>query len=256
MGKPADDINALSQLVNGTLDGDTTAREALFKQLRALAKRKAIRELSSRSVRLADDSDVAQESMTNLIRQIKSLPADCDPTLRAYVFKTVINAVRQLARSQRTRDDAEQQATDEEQRDVSSPSKGMHRKEAFDEVRVAAVTELSAEQREALLLVFGEQLSTADCAMRMQRSEKAITGLIDRAMTAILARVNGSEPAEPLSSRELLRRALMRYLRETSGGQSIDRDAFLGRYPKHAEALSPLLTELEEVRRMLRGPAD
>ena len=191
-----------------------------------------------------------------LIRKIESLPADCDPKVRAYVATTVVNTIRKHAHAEKQEAEALTQLLEGKGRDITSPSKRVHVAEGCHQARLAAVTDLSEEQRMALKLILGEQLSTAECASRMKRSQKAIAHLVERATSTILARTTGEEIIVAAGPRETIRRALLRYLRETATGRSVDREEFLRRYPKHATALDPLLTELEQVRRVIRGPGE
>jgi len=254
--KPLADEQALSELVNSALTGDEAARQSLFARLRDVAKLTALGRLRGHAVHGNDASDVAQESMLKLIRKIESLPADCDPKVRAYVATTVVNTIRKHAHSAKKEADAQTRLLGENGRDITSPSKRAHAAESCDLARLAAVTELSEEQRMALNLILGERLSPTECAARMNRTQKAIEHLVERATRAILARTTGEETTFAASPREMFRRALLRYLRETAAGRSVDREEFLRRYPKHGAALAPLLTELEQMRRVIRGPED
>lgn len=256
MGPAASDEKMLSELVDRALSGDEVARQKLFSQLRSLAKQMAKRRMGRRTIQGADDSDIAQDSLAELAGKVESLPRDCDPKLKAYVATTVLNTIRKRARSAVTRKRTNRTYQEAGIDVFPSPSKSFRLKEGYNQARVTAVLELTPEQREALMLILGEQLTTADCAARMQRSEKSIAHLIDRAMSAITSRLNGEDSTIPAGRREPLRRVLLKYLKVTSGGRSIAREEFLRQHPKYADALAPLLTELEHVRRIIRGPAD
>lgn len=250
------EYKALSELVNSALTGDEAARQSLFVRLRDVAKQTALGRLRGHAIHGNDASDVAQESMLKLIRKIELLPADCDPKVRAYVATTVVNTIRKHAHAAKQEAEAQTRLPAEKGRDITSPSKRVHVAEGCNQARLAAVTELSEEQRMALKLILGEQLSTTECAARMKRSKKAIEHLLARVINTILARTTGEETTVAAGPSETIRRALLHYLRETEAGRSVDREEFLRRYPKHVAALAPLLTELEQVRRVIRGPGD
>lgn len=256
MDRSMGDDKALTELVNSALSGNEAARQTLFSRLRDVAKQTALGRLRGSPVHGNDDSDVAQDSMVKLIRKMESLPADCDPKVRAYVVTTAVNTIRKHAQSAKREVQGQKRTPEEQRRDVTSPSKRVHLKDGCNQARLAAVAELSEEQRTALLLILGEQLSTDECAARMKRTRKAVVHLVERATLSILARTAEDDTAVSVGPREAVRRALLQYLRETEAGQRIDRDEFLRRYPKHSTELAPLLTELEQVRQVIRGPED
>lgn len=252
VGRTGADDKALTELVNKALSGDGAARQTLFARLRDVAWQTAQGRLKGQTVRGVSAQDVAQDAMLKLVRKIESLPADCDPKIRAYVATTVANIFRGHLRSGRVKAQAEQRAAVEPVSPLPSPSRQVHLNDGIDQARVAAVTELSKEQRAAFLLLFGERLSVAESAARMKCSEKAILQLIDRAIEAISAHISRADKSIPAAPREARRRALHQYLRATESGNSVEPAEFLRRYPKHAAALSPLLDELEQVRRVVQ----
>ena len=256
MSGPDDDERRLVRLVERALAGDQDARQELFKILRDLAKRTATASLRGKRIRSSDGSDVANESVLRLLEKLEALPVNCDAKVRAYLVTTVLNTIRVHTRAANSELQALQRLSLEDRKEVTRPSKRVHLKDSVNKARMTAITELSDEQRQALDLVLGESLSIDACAERMKRTKKAVEHLIDRATRAILANTTGIDtPTQPVSG-GAVRRALMRYLQETEGGRSIDRDEFLQRYPKQAAELAPLLTELELVRQVIRGPAD
>lgn len=256
MSEPDDDERRLVLLVERAVAGDEGARQELFTLLRDVATRTASRHLRGNRIRSNDRSDFAQDSLLKLIKKLSALPSSADAKLRKYVVTTVVNTIRAQAQSARSETQALQHLSLEERKEVTAPSKRVHLKDSVNKARLTAITELSDEQRQALDLVLGENLSLDACAERMKRTKKAVEHLIDRTTRAILANTTGIDtPTQPVSG-GAVRRALSRYLQETEGGRSIDRDEFLQRYPKQAAELAPLLTELELVRKVIRGPAD
>jgi RNA polymerase sigma-70 factor (ECF subfamily) len=73
---------------------------------------------------------------------------------------------------------------------VAGPEAALQRQEAHSELR-RIVMGLKAEQREALLLRYVEELSVAEVAVVMQRSPKAINSLLQRARAAIFRQGQG-----------------------------------------------------------------
>jgi len=256
VSEPNDDERRLVLLVERALAGDEDARQELFGMLRDLAKRTATAKLRGKRIRSNDGSDVAHDSLLRLLEKLKALPVNCDAKVRAYLVTTVLNTIRTHARAANSESRAIQRLSLEAQKEVTRPSKRVHLKDSVNKARMTAITELSDEQRQALDLVLGENLSLDACAERMKRTKKAVEHLIERTTRAILASTTGIDtPTQPVSG-GAVRRALIRYLQETEGGRSIDREAFLRRYPQQADELAPLLTELELVRQVIRGPAD
>lgn len=256
MSRPNDQERRLVQLVERSVAGDEDARQELFGILRKLAKQTAAKSLRGKRTRSHDRSDVADDSLLRLLEKLNELPVSCDAKVRAYLVTTVLNTIRAHGRAANSELRALQRLSLEEQKEVTRPSKLVHLKDSVNKARLTAITELSDEQRQALDLILGENLSIDACAERMKRSKKAVEHLIDRTTRAILANTTGIDsPTQPVSG-GAVRRALIRYLQETEGGRSIDRDEFLQRYPKQAAELAPLLTELELVRQVIRGPED
>lgn len=251
-----DDEGRLVLLVERALAGDEDARQELFGMLRDLAKRTATANLRGRRIRSKDDSDVAHDSLLQLLKNLKKLPVSCDAKVRAYAVTTVVNTIRAYVRAANSESRTLQRMSLEARKEVTRPSKRVHLKDGVNKARVTAITELSDEQRQALDLVLGENLSLDACAERMNRTKKAVEHLLDRTTRTILANTTGIDTSTQPVSGGAVRRALIRYLQETEGGRTIDRDAFLRRYPKQAAELAPLLTELELVRQVIRGPAD
>lgn len=256
MSKPGDHGQQLVQLVERAVAGGEDARQELFGILRELAKRTAANRLRGRRIRGNDGSDVAHDSLLRLLEKLQALPANYDAKVRAYLVTTVVNTIRAHSRAANSELQALQRLALEDRKEVTRPSKRVHLKDSVNKARMTAITELSDEQRQALDLVLGENLSIDACAERMKRTKKAVEHLIDRATRAILADTTGIDTPKQLVSGGAVRRALIRYLHETEGGRSIDRDEFLQRYPKESAELAPLLTELELVRQVIRGPAD
>lgn len=89
---------------------------------------------------------------------------------------------------------------EEERSPQESPERVLEQREALAEIR-RLVLELPETQREALWLRCVHQLSLAETALILRRSEDAVKGLIRRARQAILARLTG-QPVPPASVTE------------------------------------------------------
>ena len=66
---------------------------------------------------------------------------------------------------------------------------------------MAAVADLPADRRRALLLRFVDQMSTAEIAAVLGRSEGAVRVLIHRALRSVARRLDPEEPTPPASTR-------------------------------------------------------
>jgi RNA polymerase sigma-70 factor, ECF subfamily len=84
---------------------------------------------------------------------------------------------------------------------LGSPESALERQEAAARLH-REVTALPVPQREALLLRCVEELSLAEIAQVLGRSENAVKGLLRRAKTTLQERLSSEAPAERMSSQK------------------------------------------------------
>jgi len=125
-------------------------------------------------------------ALTNLHRfEERARPADGDgaSTFRVWLFQIARNVVAERRRSRRRRPEAslDEAATVADDLDIAAQVSG--RAEATEARR--AVSRLTGDRRRAVILRFVDEMSTAEIAGTLGRSEGAVRVLIHRALRSI-----------------------------------------------------------------------
>jgi RNA polymerase sigma-70 factor, ECF subfamily len=140
----------------------------------------------------ADAEDIAAETLAVALSEGKAPPenpADDDPT-RAFLFGV---ARRKIAQALRTRTRRPEEALDETIVSLSpTPEGALLQTEHTRRVR-AMLSSLPDEWHEVLLLKYVEGLSLAEIAVALERSEAAVSSLLQRARSAARTRILESE---------------------------------------------------------------
>jgi RNA polymerase sigma-70 factor (ECF subfamily) len=120
---------------------------------------------------------------------------------------------------------------------------------------------LPEDQREALSLFHLEDLSVAEIAKLMKRSETSVGSLMQRGVRTLKERMaSDMSPAskdspESAAVRNAADAALLIYFRRRGAGENLDVNAFAAEHPTCAEELRGLLHWLERLR-ALKPPED
>lgn len=163
------------QLVARARAGDADAFEQLLRQHYRFIFRVALRWLGNDS----DAEDVTQAVAMRLARAIQGF--DGRSAFTSWLYRITLNAVRDLQRSQsrsRRLHDA-----------VALVSEDSHSGDQEDALRIAdiwrAVRSLPDQQRDAVMLVHGEELSQAEAARIMGCKEPTVAWHIHKARKAL-----------------------------------------------------------------------
>lgn len=126
--------------------------------------------------------DVLQEAYTRAFQSISTIRDQDEDSFRRWISRIVENVILETVRRQR------HDRVVFLERDVASgdpsPSKGVRREERFDRFEDALRT-LAPDYRQVVLLSRIEGLRIKEIADRMNRTPKAVTHLLARAMTRL-----------------------------------------------------------------------
>ena len=125
-------------------------------------------------------------ALTNLHRfEERARPADGDgaSTFRVWLFRIARNVVAERRRARRRRPESPLEAAAEVADDVDIVSQITGRDEAAEAWR--AVSRLTGDRRRAIILRFVDEMSTAEIAGTLGRSEGAVRVLIHRALRSL-----------------------------------------------------------------------
>ena len=136
--------------------------------------------------------DVLQDSFLRAFQAIRRFAWQGEDSLCRWLNGIAVHVLQELA----SRHGREPAAPLDEELDVRaegvSPSKGLRRDERFERLQ-AALNQLGADQRQAILLARVERLAVKEIARRMNRSPDAVTQLILRAVRNLKASFGDTE---------------------------------------------------------------
>lgn len=194
---------SVSELIDGAVRGDVTARQALLERYRDDLRRVVASRLDRRLASRVDPSDIVQETLADASRRMDEYLRDrAIPFfgwLRQLAGERVIDTHRRHIVAQRRsimREDRIPGLPDDSagvlvQRLVAadtSPSNRLSQKERHDQV-MAALAALSPRDREVLVMRYLEQLGTAEIAEALGITEGAVKARLLRALIHMRGRL-------------------------------------------------------------------
>lgn len=259
---PEADAGPLIQLLRRAQGGDAAAREALFARLRQDLLPRIRRQLSGRQPQGGTGNDVVNEASLRIFQKLLTITASTEAELRAFVFNTAENYLRDLFRaSQRykRRQDAEttlssQQPQREGARDTDLVD-AMDRGKRWRQL-LAILPRLEPDQRHALFLKL-RGASMAEMGAALLRSPAAAANVLCRAIKRAqreLQRLEDAATDEGVDPR--LSAAFLRYLELLDRDDAPPREDFLAAHPDLAAPLAELLDDLDEILALLRESQD
>jgi len=127
---------------------------------------------------------------------------------------------------------------------------------AFDEEwrqLLAHIYQLPGDQRDAIWLCHLKELPVAEVAQRLEKSEPAVAGLLQRGLKALRSRMTEGVAADTLDSPGVsdtlndAEAALLTYLQRRDAGELPALDAFLAAHPTCADELRAMLHWIERI---------
>jgi len=187
---------ASRELLQRAREGDQAALGELLNAQNRLLQQMAQQEVNGRLQARLSAADIVQQTCLSAIRNFNDFQGDNEPQFAAWLKEVHERNVRDVVRRHVTakkRAISAQQATDEKTLQADSlhtPS----RKAMLDESTaqlLRALDSLPEMQAEAVRLRHLEQLSLAEIAERMNRSDVAVASLLKRGLAALRERLPG-----------------------------------------------------------------
>jgi RNA polymerase sigma factor (sigma-70 family) len=184
---------ATYDLVQKARSGDTAASEALFLRYEARLRRWAHGRLPVQSRGALETQDLVQDTLIRVFQRLPHFEPRHPGAFRDYVWTTMWNAVRDLARKYRRRGPAEPIETHDLAAADPSPLEAAIGGEALDRYE-AAMERLRPEEREAIIMRIELGLSHAEIAEALGKPSAAAAHMaVSRALVRLaqeMARVN------------------------------------------------------------------
>jgi RNA polymerase sigma factor (sigma-70 family) len=246
--KPRRVLN-LTLLIRRTRAGDRAAREALFRCLREALKEKA-RGHAGR-LRGMDASDLTNGALENLLAHFDDFRGSGSGELWRYACRILENHAHQVLRAagRQKRDQGATVSLEEVASQVLGEGDGLSeqvRRKRMQQRALGALLTLPAAQRQALWL-WHNGYKVVEIAQEMERTDKAVASLLERAVRA--AR---QEVGEGLDEDSPQMAAFLCYLYSLERGEAPDREEFLTRYQDRGPRLRALLEGLDWLEEQLR----
>ena len=232
--------------------GDPDARDELLRRYKPSVDAWATRHVGT-GPGFVRPSDIAQDTAQRVLQGFETFRGATEGELLAWLKSIVLNCIQESRRfaHRQKRDEGDTLSLDDPAElptpnPGESPSQIVSRHEAQVQL-LAHLSQLPPAQREAIWLCGLKDISVAEAARRMKRTQGAVGGLLQRGIKALRSRmiegaavssVKGS--TKPASRKEVVA-ALVMYLGRRSAGQIAPRDAFLAEHPGCAEELRSLL---------------
>ncbi len=181
---------SVRQLIEKAQEGDRGAFEKLVSAYHRPLQSFIEFRLGSHLKQALDQHDVLQETLLKAYESIAQFRRGDDKSflrwLRAIAEHVILAAARKQRREHQVR------LTTDVAEDESSPSKALQRDERFDRLQ-DAMTSLSPEHREVIMLARIQELSIVEIAERMDRTPNAVSHLLLRALRKLKSSFGDTE---------------------------------------------------------------
>jgi RNA polymerase sigma-70 factor (ECF subfamily) len=167
----ASDALATMDLVRRAKAGDQAALDTLFVRYEARLRRWAHGRIPPAARGALDTQDLVQDTLIRVFRRLQSFEPRHPGAFRDYVWTTLWNAVRDIARGAKRRGPMDPIDTDLEA-DAPSPLQEAMGRETFDRYE-AAMERLRPEEREAIIARVELGLSHAEVAQALGKPSAA-----------------------------------------------------------------------------------
>jgi RNA polymerase sigma-70 factor, ECF subfamily len=242
---------AMDELIERARAGDQDALDKIFRRAQSQLAEWAAQRIRGVQVGNARPSDIAQNTAARAFQRFGTFEGRKEAEFNAWLRVILANCIAQAHRdAHRTKRDESTTSSLEEPDDVPAHEKSQSQIASHQEEQrrlIAHLSQLLPDQGEALYLYHLQERSVAQVALDMNRTEGAVSGLLQRGYKA-LRRSMLSEPArgaeEAPEDLELLHEAeaaFLSYLRRRDSGEQVDHTAFLAQHPRCAGELRSML---------------
>ena len=180
--------NEFDELLARTIQGDELARSALLQQLRIVLRPLIEQELGQKLRVRVDGSDLLQKVLIQVTKDFPQFQGDTSSEFVGWVRKILENDIKEILQREKYTAkrsiDREQDASHEIRQAPgvqTSPSRRMIRSEHKQIVR-EAIEQLDDEVRVVMRMKYLEDLSMADIARKLDKSESAVARLLVKGM--------------------------------------------------------------------------
>ena len=249
---------SIDELIRRARAGDQRALEALFERSQPFIDELVSRQPARAQVRPGLDrpSDIAQETALRAFRKFSRFEGTTEAEWRAWLRQIFARYRDQAFRSARRqkRDLRRTVLLDEVSADAVSaakrPSQVIAHEEAWRQT-LAHIYELPEEQRRAIWLCHLKELSVAEVARAMNKTEAALAGLLRRGLHTLRQRA-ALEPSEGgaierMDTSDSAAAALLIYLHRRDAHEYVDLEAFCGEHASCADELRAMLQWIEHI---------
>ncbi|MFP2925010.1 sigma-70 family RNA polymerase sigma factor [Pyxidicoccus sp. 3LG] len=256
---------SVEELLRHARAGEEGALEELFRQSQPKLAMWAARRVSPEMPGGTRPSDVVQESAIKAFQKFSSFEGHSEGEWMTWLKRVVFSRAEDLARQAQSqkRDESGHIALDAAEAEGAkapqrSPSQVTSYQEEWRQL-LASFYQLPEDQREALSLFHLKELTVAEVARSMGKSEDAVGSLMQRGLRTLRKQMTGdasvaSEDApEQVAARNAADAALLVYFRRREAGEDMDPAAFAAENPAATEELRGMLHWLERLR-ALRPP--
>jgi RNA polymerase sigma-70 factor (ECF subfamily) len=267
MSRDASASAPMEELLRRAREGDRAAFEELFRRYRPRLEAWASQSAPRAGPGIPRPSDIVQETS---LRAFSSFSAFNGSTEGEWI--TWLHRIFERRKTQFFRDAQRKKRKDTGALPLDSPEaeaapalqKSPSQALAHDEQWRQILTELFRlpdDQSKAIYLCYLKELPVAEVARRLDRTEAAVAGLLQRGLKALRGRIENEVAAEILAepaAKDALgdaTAALLIYLRRREAGEAVEVDAFVAEHPACADELRPMLRWIERIRALAPGSA-
>jgi RNA polymerase sigma-70 factor (ECF subfamily) len=251
---------SIEELIRRARAGDEDAREQLFERGRRALDKWASQDLSQKHPALPRPSDLVQDTSLHAFSGFSRFKGSTEAEWFAWLKRIFRNQTVQSIRASQRKKRGPPGGTvpldsPEAMRATARQGSPSHAASVQDEWRLmlAHLFQLPDDQRDAIWLYYLKDLSIAEAAQRMGRSEASVVGLHTRGFEALEARMKeslGTETGYPpgiSAATNDAAAALLEYLRRRDAGEKVEPAAFIAGYPGCADELRSMLHWVERL---------
>ncbi|MBM7117720.1 sigma-70 family RNA polymerase sigma factor [Archangium primigenium] len=254
MGEAAAKKPSIEELLRQVRDGQPGAWEELFQRSVPALEQWASHQMGRSPPAGTRKSDLVQETALRAFQRFPSFDGETEESWFAWLKKIQRRRLMDISReahSQKRSEDATESLEELDSHQLAavqrSPSQFASQQEECRQL-LGYVYGLPKEQRKVVFLYYLDDLSDAEIAQHMGKSQDAVSSLRQRAVRAIRDRRSGNpEKQSPGISQDAIIQnaadaALLLYMRKQQQGEQVDVEAFVADHPQCAEELRSLLS--------------